>query len=927
MSLESARYIVGIDLGTTHTVLAYTDTQQPASGIQLFEVEQLTAPGELKAQVLFPSIRYHPAKGELSEAQIKLPWAPSSESESTSSVVFGALAKDLSARVEGRSVLSAKSWLSHDGVDRSADILPWGAANDVDKVSPIEASASYLAYLRDAWLHQFPDEPLAQQEIILTVPASFDETARALTVKAAKQAGLAQVRLLEEPQAVCYDWLQRHEQDLAEKLAHSKLMLVCDVGGGTTDLTLIKIEQQQGSAPKLTRIGVGNHLMLGGDNIDLALAYIAEKRLVSKGEKLSTAALAQLLQQCRTAKERLLTDDHLKKASVTVLGAGSRLIGGSKSTEFSADEVKELALNGFFPEVAISATPKVKRSALVEFGLPYVADAAVTRHVAAFLSHYQRASAEALGCSESEVAIPDALLLNGGIFNSDLLTQRITQQLEQWRGAPVQLLENNHPDLAVAYGAVASGLAQRGQQTRIGGGSARSYFLVVDEEKQQGLCILPRATEENQQIRLESHHFLLKVGAPVEFNISSSTLDKRFEPGQLVNLDAENFPMLPPVATVMKKRGKMKGSEVEVQLAAMLTEVGTLQVQNISTEDNNRRWALEFDLRSKQTVDQLAGSHPNIETARKLIDASYGSRSTGVEPRHVKKIRVEMEKLLGSRDNWEPPLLRDLFTTLLTGMKKRRRTQDHERLWYNLAGFTLRPGFGYAVDDWRIEQIKPLYQQGVQYKKEANVWAEWWSFWRRVSGGLSSTDQEMIFDDIAPYLQPLPEKPKAHLENLKRKAYLAFDDMLRLAANLENISLERKVELGEWLLKRLEKPTESSQCWWALGRLGARVPLYGSAHNVVPVVVVEQWIEKILQLDWNKVTQGPLAVTTLSRRSGDRDRDINDALRTDVIARLKSHRVSQTWVAMLENVVELNAVDEKKIWGDALPPGLTLIKA
>ncbi|MBV1870906.1 MAG: hsp70 family protein [Gammaproteobacteria bacterium] len=925
MAIAESRYIVGIDLGTTHTVVAFVDTASGSGQIEIFEIEQLVAPGEIKARPLFPSLRYHPAVGELPENQLLLPWHQAANGIDCPPV-FGELARALSSKVEGRTVVSAKSWLSHEKVDRAAEILPWGAGEGVQKVSPIDASASYLMYIRDAWNHLHPEHPLQDQDIVLTVPASFDEAARALTITASRRAQLSNVRLLEEPQAVCYHWLFRNKDDLDSRLAGSKLMLVCDVGGGTTDLTLIKITYEEGRPPSLTRIGVGDHLMLGGDNIDLALAHMAEKKLSTGEKKLSAASLAQLLEQCRIAKEKLLSGGGLEKANVTVLGAGSRLMGGAKTTEFCVEEVQQLALNGFFPKVALSDKPKVKRSALVEFGLPYAADAAISRHVANFLSHYSRACAEALCLDEGEMAVPDCLLLNGGMFNSEMLTERIVEQLADWRGADVNLLENDQPDLAVAYGAVASGLAQRGEQARIGGGSARSYFLVLDKDKNEGVCILPQASEENHQVRLAEHRFLLSVGAPVQFEMASSTIDKSFEPGQLVTLNKEDFPILPPLATVMKKRGKMKGSEVEVQIAATLTDVGTLEVQNISTEDSNRRWTLAFDLRRDESISVNHSAHPKLEQARSLIEAVYGGRTKNIDAKAVKKLRNELERLLGGRDQWEPSLLRDLFGPLLVGVKKRRRSADHERVWCNLAGFTLRPGFGFPVDEWRIEKIQTLYKDGLQYRNESVVWADWWNFWRRVSGGLNTEAQEMIFDDIAPYLQPLPEKPKAHLAQLKRKGYLAFDDLLRLAASLENLPKGRKVIMGGWLLKRLEKPSESTQLWWALGRLGARVPMYGSSHNVVPVAEAEQWLAKILTLDWKKVSQAPLAATTLSRKSGDRSHDISLSLRREVVERLVAHRATQSWIDMVEQVVELDAADEKRIWGDALPPGIRLVK-
>lgn len=920
MTSTPARYIVGIDLGTTNTVVAYVDMAQAPDLIHLFEIEQCVAPGELKALPLLPSLRYHPALGELPEELLQVP-GHSPESNGTGQAVFGYFARQHSSKVEGRAVISAKSWLSHPAVDRNAAILPWGAADGVPKVSPVVASASYLVYVRDAWNKQHPEHPLAQQEVVLTVPASFDESARALTLKAAKQAGLQQLRLLEEPQAVCYDWLHRHAQQTSQKLSSSKLLLVCDVGGGTTDLTLIKIHHAADGVPELTRIGVGDHLMLGGDNIDLALAHRAERQLQQDNKKLSTTAFSQLVQQCCLAKERLLAEDGPEKTSVTLLGSGARLMGGALSLELKSDELRRLVLEGFLPTVNINDAPKTKRSALVEFGLPYAADAAITRHIAAFLLRHQRVCAEALGLAEHELAIPDTLLLNGGFFNSAVVVQALIAQLQEWRAGPVSLLDNPHPDLAVAYGAVASGLAQRGLQHKIGGGSARSYFLLIDKTNAQALCLLPRASEENQFFSLDQT-FLLTLDAPVQFELASTTRDDAYLPGQLLTLD-EDFPVLPPLMTVMKKRGLLQGKEAHVKLTAKLTDIGTLEVHIVAADDNSIRWKLEFDLRDDNSPLLSHSSHPKLDQARQLITNVYGS-ARSVEPNAARKLRNDLEKQLGPREQWDTPLLRDLFASLLDGLKKRRRSQDHERVWYNLAGYTLRPGLGFPLDEWRIEQIAALYREGLQYKKDAAVWADWWNFWRRVAGGLETRQQEEIFDDILPYAQPVPEKSKAHIELLKNKGYLAHDDLLLLAVSLENISVAKKIQLADYLLSRLEKTSENPQSWWALGRLGARVPLYGSSHNVLPLEWVEKILQKILLLDWKTVVQAPLAAVTLARKSGDRQRDINDELRKQLVVKLNSHRAPQSWITLVENVVELNASDERKIWGDALPAGLRL---
>lgn len=342
MNKSTSHYLVGIDLGTTHTVVAYAAVNDPDKQIHLFEIPQLIALGEVAARPLLPSVRYHPADGELS--------ADAGFLTQQDGAILGEAARLLGAKSQGRLVTSAKSWLSHTSVDHTAAILPWGSDESVFKVSPLEASASYLRHVRTVWEQRFTDAPLNQQQVVITVPASFDESARSLTLEAAKMAGLQDVRLLEEPQAVCYDWLRRHAGSIKPSLGDSRLLLVCDVGGGTTDLTLIKIERG-GDEPKLTRIGVGDHLMLGGDNIDLALAHLAESRLRVGDKKLSTADLSQLLEQCRIAKERLLADDAPQQLPITLLGGGSKLIGGSRSTSITGEEVRQIALDGFLTVV------------------------------------------------------------------------------------------------------------------------------------------------------------------------------------------------------------------------------------------------------------------------------------------------------------------------------------------------------------------------------------------------------------------------------------------------------------------------------------------------------------------------------------------------------------------------------------------------
>lgn len=495
----------------------------------MFDIEQLVAPGEVGAGALLPSVRYHPAEGELADGELQLPWRQA-DVAGLRQMVIGRLARKLGAQVPGRLVSSAKSWLSHPNVDRMAAILPWGSEADVAKVSPVAASASYLAHLRSAWNTRFPSHPLERQQIVLTIPASFDEGARALTLEAARMAGLSGLRLLEEPQAAFYDWLFRQRTTLAADLAETRLLLVCDVGGGTTDFSLIKVEMV-GGQPEISRIGVGNHLILGGDNMDLALAHLVETRMAAgqNGDtppaRLSSSRLAQLAERCRAAKELLLTADAPERATVTLLGSGSRLIGGSRSAELTRDEVAALVVDGFFP-LNPSREPATRgRGAIIEFGLPYASDAAITRHLAGFLRQHAAAAREALGLPADDhatVPIPDTLLLNGGVFRADALARRLEEVLSNWRGRALRVLNNDDPDVAVARGGVAYALGQTGQAPVIGGGSPRSYFLLLDDEQRadkprRAVCILPRGSAENREILLAERTFALRLGRPVRF--------------------------------------------------------------------------------------------------------------------------------------------------------------------------------------------------------------------------------------------------------------------------------------------------------------------------------------------------------------------------------------------------------------------------
>jgi molecular chaperone DnaK (HSP70) len=922
--------IVGIDLGTTHCAVASVDPSKGAGApVEDFPIPQLVRQGEVAPRALLPSTVYVPAGHELASESLKLPWG-----DDGGPWVVGELARWQGARVPGRLVASAKSWLCHPGVDRSAPILPWGAPADVQKVSPVDASALLLTHMARAWDFAHPDAPLSKQEVVITVPASFDEAARALTVSAARKAGLEKFTLLEEPQAAFYDYTARHRADLEQTLANVRLVLVVDVGGGTTDFTLVHAGVSP-EGPMLRRLAVGDHLMLGGDNMDAALARRVEEKLFTDGRRLSATQWTQAIQAARTAKEALLGHAPPDKYGVSLVGGGSKLLGGTLSTELLRDEAHALVLDGFFPATAPSELPRrAARMALQELGLPYVQDAAVTRHLAAFLAQHAAAGFAALGetaPAEGALPRPDAILLNGGVFNSPQISERLVQALSAWwPGAPrIPLLRHTSLELAVARGAAYYGLVRRGHGLRIGGGAARAYYVGLqrpaDSAEQPALCLIPRGFEEGQKVDLGERPFTLTLGRPVQFQVFSTTSDRIDKPGDLVPL-AEDLKPLPPIHTLLKgASGKV--AEVPVHLQAALTEIGTLELYCVSNVADER-WRLEFELRGTGGSHELTVTESmpaRFVEAKDNIERVYGNKPLPIGPKDVKQLGRTLEKALGPRESWRVPVLREMWSTLFAGASKRRRTADHERVFYSLTGFSLRPGFGYPLDGWRAEQTFSLFDALVQHHTDKAVWTEFWVMWRRIAGGLTEAQQQKLYGYLQPHLarKVPPDAPAPG--KLKGIQPEGLEEMVRTVASLEHLSPSDKSEVGRWIAARLKAEAKSGGPWaWALGRLGARVPLYGSSHKVVDVETAEAWLSLLLDMDLRKIDGAPFAAAQLARLTGDRTRDLDPALRERTAQALVAAKAADTWVRMVREVVALEEADEARALGDTLPAGLRL---
>jgi DNA-K related protein/Hsp70 protein len=963
-----ARYLIGIDLGTTNCALAYVDTAKKARGgrpvVQTFAVPQLVAPGEVAARPLLPSFLYLPGPHDLPAGATALPW------DAHAKEVVGEFARQHGARVPGRLVSSAKSWLSHSGVDRSAALLPWGAPPDVPRLSPLDVSARYLRHLVDAWnsTHPGPDERLEKQAVVLTVPASFDDVARNLTVEAAKKAGLENVTLLEEPQAAFYCWIDTAPAGGGAELRPGSRCLVVDVGGGTSDFTLIEAVEQKGEMG-FVRQAVGDHLLLGGDNMDLALARAAEAKLKSK---LDAAQFGQLVQACRQAKEALLAPGGPASYPVTVMGRGRAVVGGTLTTTLAADEVRSVLFDGFFPPAAADAEPQqAGRAGLHEMGLPYVHDPAVTRHLAAFLRRHL-ASRERERPEEPPVAHApgspsiDAIVFNGGVFQPAALRDRLVDVMRPWYstpGRPWQPLVLTTPslDLAVAWGAAYYAWLRHTGGKRIGGGIARSYYVGIEREpeprvksQESGvkgqktgvgdgnaalhvLCVVPRRLEENEEVVLPGPELELTLGQPVLFPLYTSTVRGRDRPGQVLEVAPEQLLQLPPLTTVLRggKRAGAGPKQVPVTLAAKLTAIGTLELACVATDGGNR-WRLEFNTREIVRGPEGADGEPAaegretaseivpealVQAAVRLIDGCFTAHPPDPMPQEL--TRALEAALEMPRHEWPTGLCRRLADALAERADGRTRSPAHRTRWFHLLGYDLRPGFGDPLDRFRIDQLWKLLHapKPGQPAPPPEVGADAWIMWRRVGGGLAASLQQTLFDRARPFL--LPGKGKA----VARPGANELAEMWRAAASLERLDPRQKAALGEALVKQVRRSPAPTYAFWSLTRLGARVLLYGPLNTVLHPETVGPWLDTLLGFapghegearDW------AFCLAQLARRSGQRALDVDDARRAAVLAVLRTLPVPGAWPRMVEEVVAPEGAERSQLFGESLPIGLRL---
>jgi hypothetical protein len=613
----TAKYIVGIDLGTTNSALARCDATaaEEESRIEVRSIPQLVNPNEVAERTLLPSFLYIPGEFDFPKGSLALPWEPEPK------LVIGELARKRGAESPNRLVASAKSWLSYAAVNRTAPILPWQAPEEVPKLSPVEASSQFLQYLRTVWDSSEAggqrEFALAEQDVLLTVPASFDEEARELTRRAAEQAGYHHVTLLEEPQAAFYAWLESQGDAWRRRIKVGDLVLVCDVGGGTTDLSLIVVSEENGELT-LKRVAVGDHILLGGDNMDLALARILQQRLEASGNRIDTWSLHSLWHQCRIAKEKLFESPRTQNRPITLLGKGTKLIGGTIKTELAREDLNQVLIEGFFPKVASGELPaRQRRVGLQELGLPYAADPAITKHLARFLSEQVSNSPEAAGIrrGRSGLACPTHILFNGGVMKAAVLRDRVVEVLNSWLrqegfdalGAE-QILEAPDLEHAVARGAAYYGKVRGGRGVRIRSGASRTYYIGIEsampavpgmEAPLKALCVVPFGMEEGAEAKIPNREFGLVVGEPAEFRFLSSSVRKQDQVGSLLEDWGTDIEELSPLEVTLKLDGQ-QGTVVPVRLETRVTELGTLEVWCVSRNDT-QRWKLELNIREKTT--------------------------------------------------------------------------------------------------------------------------------------------------------------------------------------------------------------------------------------------------------------------------------------------------------------------------------------
>jgi molecular chaperone DnaK (HSP70) len=909
--------VVGIDLGTTNSALAWAGARGP---VRVFDIAQLLAPGEIGREPTLPSFLYFPTPAEVSAGMAAVPWNAAPD------VVAGRFARDHGALVPSRQISSAKSWLSNAAVDRSAALLPWTDEGS-RRLSPVQASARLLSHLRDSWnYHQAATDEsqrLERQSVVLTVPASFDEEARELTVQAAADAGLPAITLLEEPLAALYAWIAAHPRRPMATLGEAALILVCDVGGGTTDFSLIRASAEAGELV-FERIAIGEHLLLGGDNLDLALAVLVEQKLPGGSDRLSLSQRQVLRRKCSAAKEQLLASSGPESVPVTVLGSGRGIVGGGASVTLTREEVERTLLDGFLPFSAATDLPSAtRRAGLRELGLPFESEPAITRHLAAFLTRARRSS------PDGAMAQPDAVLFNGGFFAPAAARDRVVDVLGAWSGKRPLVLENARPEASVAIGAAFYARLRRdparSRRLLIRAGSARAYYIGVAGEGATAVCVIPRGTQEGTQFTID-RDFSVVANEPSAFTLYS-TMDRDDPLNAVVTFaDPTEVYRHAPLVTALRYGKRSRRVPLAVRLTASFTETGTLEIwcESVSTE---HRWRLSFSLRSTEAdlvegedddetpaeADQVVVADEALRTAERLIEETFQAGDVRGSPGALTGV---LENALGhAKHAWPLPALRSLADVLLRSVEGRTKGPAYEVRWLNLVGFCTRPGIGAPLDPWRVSELRKVYLAGIAFPRETQCQVEWLVLWQRVAAGFTTGQQKELAQRVTGQIGIGQKKPGRLNSQIEREAW-------RLLGSLERVDAAERVRFGDELLKRIQRESGNPALLWALGRIGARTPLYGPLNVVVAPSAAERWIEELLE--FRKITaDAAAAVTQLAALTGDPARDVAPELRQRIVGSLLAAGAQEQALTPLREIVPAGRI-ASHAFGEPLPEGLRL---
>ncbi|EDY80815.1 hypothetical protein VDG1235_432 [Verrucomicrobiia bacterium DG1235] len=900
-------FSIGIDLGTTNCALSYVDLSKSEGRSVVLSIPQRSDLTTAIESTTLPSFLYRPSEAERSQIGGDV-------FGSVDGWVVGLAARERALSSPDRVAHSAKSWLCHHTVNLESRILPWKSDSiaDAEKLSPLEAASLLLAYLKRCWdegmANMSPAWRFELQQVTITVPASFDVAAQKATLEAARRAGYPErTKLLEEPQAAFYRWLEEHRE--SEALQDGRRILILDIGGGTSDFSFFEVGKGEDAAsPKIERVAVSDHILLGGDNIDLALAHALESELTEEGSELSPDQWGHLIARAREMKERCLGDGSEEGETLTVAipGRGSGLMAGTLSAEIPGDAVQEMLLDGFFPACPVSARPDRQSGGLLEWGLPYAPDCAVTRHLADFLRQ----------CGGRV----DAVLFNGGTLASIRIQKILIDQIGKWQSGVVpELLDNAETDLSVARGAAAYGALEYRDALRISAGLGRGVYLEVASASGDGsqlLCVLPRGAQPEVVEQLSVSGLRLATNRRARFG--SWQGDALGEDGlsDIRSLDTVGFSRLPSLEAEIEVSAEGVDS-VAVRLRSSVNELGLLQVECESVDPEvPGSWRLEFNLRGADAADANVGEQADGFLDTKKLDRAGKELKQKLFSAGPKASRIlkGLESSLGaSRSDWSLPVLRGLSDVVLAGSSIVERSDSHAESWLQLASYCLRPGFGDAGDSGRMDTLWATCSR--EGKRSARVEVQEAILWRRVAGGLDERRQQELLER---------EWEKART----RKGATA--ERIRLLGALEKVDLVRKDELGKWCLEAglelAKSGAYAAPYFAALGQILSRTPFRAGPEYVLPPERVVEAFERLRKLDWRESEYGELGGLFLraARLVDDRALDLPERMRRKIVSKLEKSGIAATKVRPLVDYQPLGRAERASLFGEALPVGLML---